>query len=51
MRLFGEKFIYNNKNNCYLLIVGQKRELCGYLYLTPNQIINDILEIKLIETK
>ena len=51
MRLFGEKFVYNNKNNCYLLIDGQKRELCEYLYLIPNQKINGILEIKLIETK
>ena len=28
IRIFGTKFVSNNKNNCYLLIDEQKSELC-----------------------
>ena len=49
--LFGEDFVKHNKSRCYLLIDGQKMELCKYLDLTRNQKTNGILEIKLIEKK
>ena len=29
MRLFGDFFVKNNKNNCYLLIEGKKESLCS----------------------
>ena len=46
---FGEKFIKNNKNNCYLLIDNQQIEieLCRNLSLEEK----DILEIKIIEKR
>ena len=51
IKLFGDVFVQNNKNNCYLLIEGQKYALCQYYELNENQRKNKTLEIKLIETK
>ena len=49
VQLFGEKFVKNNKDNCYLIIKGEERELYNTLYL--NEIIEEksILEVTLIE--
>ena len=47
--IFGYEFVENNKNNCYLLIDNQQRELCEYLNLNKEE--KDILEIKLIENR
>ena len=51
IKLFGEDFVKNNKDKCYILIDIQKIELCDYYYLNNNQKNNNKLEIKLIETK
>ena len=51
IKLFGEDFVENNKNNSYLIIDGKKNELCSYIELNEIQKNKDILEIKLIETK
>ena len=50
IRLFGNNFVKNNINNCYLLIDGQKIKLCEKLILKKEQKNKNILEIKLIET-
>ena len=51
INLFGEFFVKNNIDNCYLLIDGQQRKLCEKLELSQKQKEKWILEIKLIETK
>ena len=51
IRLFGEDFVKDNKDNCYILIDGQKNELCGLYKLNDIQKNKNTLEIKLIETK
>ena len=50
IRLFGEKFVKNNKNNCYLLIDGKQTELLEY-YQLNYKITKHTLLIKLIEKK
>ena len=49
--IFGEDFVKNNKNNCYLIINGKQRELCDYLYMNEIKIENNQLKIQLIEIK
>ena len=51
IRLFGEDFVKNNKDNCCILIDGQKNGLCGLYKLNYIQKNKNILEIKLTETK
>ena len=51
IKLFGEKFVDNNKSNCYLLILGKKIGIDVNLALNSNIFQGDTLEIKLIETK
>ena len=51
IKLFGDNFVNQNKNNCYLIIDGKQRELCSELNLNNIQKENNILEIKLIESK
>ena len=51
IKIFGNVFLNNNKNKCYILINDQQYELCKYLELNKIRIKNNILEIKLIETK
>ena len=51
IKLFGQFFVKNNIDNCYLLIDGQQRKLCEKLELSQKQKEKWILEIKLIETK
>ena len=49
MRLFGKKFVKNNKEKCYLLIDGKRNELTEQLNLNDNQKNQNTLEIKLVE--
>ena len=55
IQLFGEgyenSFVENNKENCYLLINGNKHQLCKKIKLSEDQKKNETLEIKLIEEK
>ena len=51
IKIFGEYFVKNNKNNCYLIINGKQRELCNYLSMDEIKIENNQLKIKLIENK
>ena len=47
IKLFGEDFVKNNKDNCYLLIEGKKENLCSKWEINDKR----LLEIKLIEIK
>ena len=49
IRILGENFVKNNKNNYYLRINGEKKELREYLEIKSNN--KDTIEIKLLETK
>ena len=49
--IFGEKFVKNNKNNCYLLIDGKQHVLCKDIKLNENQKNKDTIEIDLIEKR
>ena len=51
IKLFNEKFVKNNKDNCYLLIDEKQTELCSSYKLNDNQKEKNTLKIKLIETK
>ena len=51
IKLFGDNFVNNNKNNCCLLIEGKRTELCTELILNEKQKENNTLEIQLIEIK
>ena len=51
IRIFGDDFVSNNKNNCFLLIDGQQYELRKLFKLNDTQKSKSLLEIKLIETK
>ena len=51
IKLFGEKFVENNKNLCYISVDGEKIELCEYLTLNDEQRKKETLEIKLIKDK
>ena len=33
IRLFGDNFIKNNKNNCIIYINNKKKDLCDFYYL------------------
>ena len=49
IRLFGENFVKNNKNNCLLFINNKKKDLCEYYNFEKSN--EEILIVKLIETK
>ena len=49
IQLFGYDFVENNKDNCYLIIDGEKKELCQYYQVPINEI--QTLEVELIETR
>ena len=49
VQIFGEKFVNNNKNNCYLLIDERERELCSTIGLNEINVINGIFKIILVE--
>ena len=44
IKLFGEEFIENNKNNCKIIIENKEQNLVSYLKVNKNQ---EILKIKL----
>ena len=50
IRLFGEKFVKTNKNNCFLLINGERAELKEFYYLDDKPSDN-IIKVDLIEKK
>ena len=47
-KLFGEKFVKNNKNKCKMIINGKKEEICSYLLNYHEYLNKGKLEIKLI---
>ena len=49
--IFSTNFINNNRNNCYIIIEGEKKELCEYLTINEKQKEKNELEIILIENK
>ena len=51
LEIFGHEFVFNNINNCYLLIDNEKTELTDILNLNKEQKENSTLIIKLVETK
>ena len=48
IKLFGKKFIENNKNNCKIIIDNKEQDLIEYLKINKNE---KILKIKLKEIK
>ena len=51
LRLFGEEFVKNNKNNCVIIINGKIQELCEYIDIDENLRKRKYLEIQLKEVK
>ena len=51
IKIFGNKFLINNINNCYLLINRERNILYEYLELNKSQKNQKTLKIKLIENK
>ena len=49
VQIFGNQFVENNKNNCYLLINDEVKELCTQLHKNEINLENNVLKIKLIE--
>ena len=50
-KLFGERFVKNNKNVCKMIINNKKEEICSYLPNYHEYLNKGILEIKLINIK
>ena len=50
IRIFGEKFVNNNKDKCRLSIYDNEYELCEYINKDIIPENSDVLEIRLIET-
>ena len=50
-KLFGERFVKNNKNKCKIIINGKKEEICCYLSNYHEYLNEGKLEIKLIDIK
>ena len=48
IRIFGENFVNNNKDNCYIMIDNKKYKIQEYL---PIETKNNIIKIKLIENE
>ena len=46
-KLFGEKFIENNKNKCKIILNGKEEEICSYLTNYKSYLKEGKLEIKL----
>ena len=51
VKLFGERFVKNNKNKCKMIINGKKEEICSYLPNYHKYLNKGKLEIKLIDIK
>ena len=47
IKIFGSKFVENNKNICKIIINGNEYELCEKININKNQLKNNIFEIKL----
>ena len=47
-KLFGERFVKNNKNKCKMIINGKKEDICSYLSNYHEYLNKGKLEIKLI---
>ena len=50
-KLFGERFVKNNKNVCKMIINNKIEEICSYLPNYHEYLNKGILEIKLINIK
>ena len=50
MKIFGRKFVDNNKDNCILIINGKELPLSEYYILKKNDLKNNELEIKIKQT-
>ena len=50
-KLFGERFVKNNKNKCKMIINGKMEEICSYLQNYHEYLNKGKLEIKLIDIK
>ena len=50
-KLFGERFVKNNKNKCKMIINGKKKKICSYLPNYHKYLNKDKLKIKLIIIK
>ena len=50
-KLFGERFVKNNKNKCKMIINGKKEDICPYLANYHKYLNKGKLEIKLIDIK
>ena len=48
IKIFGEEFVKNNNNNCYMIFEDKKYKIQSFF---PIKTKNKIIEIKLIETK
>ena len=48
IKIFGSKFVSNNKDKCSIKIDGIKKELSEYIELTNEQKLKKTIEIKLI---
>lgn len=51
IRLFGKEFVRNNKENCIIFVDNEKKELCEFFTYTQDEIDDNLLEVKLLETK
>ena len=51
LRLFGEEFVKNNKDNCLIIIDGKKQELSEHININEKMRKTGYLEIQLKETK
>ena len=47
IRIFGDKFVENNKNKCKIIVNGNGNDLSTHLNINKKQLNNNILEIKL----
>ena len=47
IRIFGNKFVENNKNNCYIIYGNKKSELSSYYHIKTNRESTNSLKIKL----
>ena len=47
IKIFGNEFVRNNKNNCSIILEGKELELCSNLNLKEINLNKNILEIKL----
>ena len=50
-KLFGERFVKNNKNICKMIINGKRQEICSYLPKYQEYLNEGKLEMKLVDIK